>query len=179
VVALPAVYREQGDIAGKTFRGYDSEPSKRLNLIKFCGQIGFSLAAIHVFMALLLFTPNYYPKLFEAEGRLNLTGELSLAFGVISLWCLTITAISSLPFMYEAVGADRWKRSQRMGYICLALAGGHVLVMGIAGWLKPAGWPGCLPPISLIAFIVVLIVLFEKLLSSGTAKPEQESGGNG
>ena len=130
-------------------------------------------------MALLLFTPDYYPKMFEAEGRLNLTGELSLAFGVISLWFLTITAITSVPFIYEAVGVDRWKRGQRMGYICLALAGGHVFVMGIAGWLKPAGWHGYLPPISLLAFILVMIVLLEKLLRSGSAKPELGSGGNG
>lgn len=120
-------------LIGKTIRRYESDPAKRLILIKYCGLVGISLAAIHAFMAMLLFTPSYYPKMFEAEGRLNYTGELGMAFGVISLWCLTITAITSLPFMYEAVGADRWKRGQRMGYVCLALAGGHVFVMGIAG----------------------------------------------
>ena len=138
--------------------------------------MGFSLAAIHAFMALLLFSPEYYPKMFEAGGRLNLTGELSMAFGVISLWILSMTAITSLPFMYDAIGADRWKRGQSMGYVCLALAGGHVLVMGLAGWLKPAGWHGFLPPISLVAFIVVLYVLLAKMLIGGKRRPEESDG---
>lgn len=160
-------------LIGKLVRRYDSDPDKRLTLIKYCGLMGFSLAAIHAFMSLLLFTPDYYPKMFNGDGRLNLTGELSMAFGVISLWCLSVTAITSLPFMYEAVGHFRWKRGQRMGYICLFLAGGHVLVMGIAGWLKPAGWHGYLPPISLVAFVVILIVILEKAMKSGVGKPEK------
>lgn len=160
-------------LIGKAVKAYDTDHSKRLILIKFCGLIGFSLAAIHAFMALLLFTPEYYPKLFSSGGRLNLTGELSMMFGVLSLWCLSVTAITSLPFMYEAVGADRWKRGQRSGYICLALAGGHVLVMGISGWLKPAGWHGYLPPISLVAFIVILFALLVKTLSDRKPKPGQ------
>ena len=156
---------------GKLFKVYDSDPDKRLILIKFCGLMGFSLAAIHALMALLLFTPEYYPKMYAVGGKLNLTGELSMAFGVLSFWCLSVSAITSLPFMYEAVGADRWKRGQRMGYLCLALAGAHVLVMGFAGWLKPAGWHGHLPPISLVAFIVVLIALLVKI---GSSKRVQE-----
>ena len=160
-------------LIGKAFKVYDTAPEKRLILIKFCGLIGFSLAAIHAFMSLLLFTPEYYPKLFGSDGRLNLTGELSMAFGVLSLWCLTVTAIASFPFMYDAVGAERWKRGQRMGYLCLALAGGHVVVMGLPGWLKPAGWHGYLPPISLVAFIVILFALLMKALARRPHPPKQ------
>ncbi len=164
-------------LVGKALRDSDFEPVKRLVLIKFCGLMGFSLAAIHSFMALLLFSPQNYPKLFGEDGRLNLTGELSMAFGVISLWCLSIAAITSLPFMHEAVGAARWKRGQRMGYFCLALAGGHVLVMGFTGWFKPSGWHGYLPPISLVALIAAATPLLMKMLNSVSAKSEQGSGG--
>ena len=80
------------------------------------------------------------------------------------MWTLSVTAIASIPFMYEAVGAERWKRGQRMGYLCMALAGGHVLVMGLSGWFAPAGWHGYLPPISLVAFIVLLFALLVKAL---------------
>ena len=45
----------------------------------------------------------------------NLTGELSIVFGVLSVWCLAVTAITSLPFMYDAVGGERWQRWERMG----------------------------------------------------------------
>lgn len=156
-------------LIGKTIRVYGDEPAKRLILIKFCGLIGFSLAAIHAFMALLLFSPAYYPKFYQEAGRLNLTGELSMALGVLSLWCLAITAITSLPFMYDAVGADRWKRGQRMGYACLALCAGHVLVMGLSGWFKPAGWPAYLPPISMVAFIAAMFPLLVKMLATKPA----------
>jgi DMSO/TMAO reductase YedYZ heme-binding membrane subunit len=157
-------------LIGKTVRVYDDEPDKRLILIKFSGLMGFSLAAIHSAMALLLFSADYYPKFFHEAGKMNLTGELSMAFGVLSLWCLAITAITSLPFMYEAVGADRWQRGQRMGYFSLLLAAGHVLVMGLSGWFAPGGWPGSLPPISLVAFIAALIPLLVKLLWTVTAR---------
>ena len=134
-----------------------------------------ALAAIHATMALLLFSPDYYQKFFDGAGRMNLTGELSMAFGVLSLWCLAITAITSLPFMYEAIGADRWQRGQRMGYFSLLLAAGHILVMGLSGWLQPAGWPGSLPPISLVAFIAAVIPVLVKLLWTVTAKPASAS----
>ena len=65
--------------------------------------------------------------------------------------------------MYEAIGADRWYRGQRMGYLALMLVAAHVAVMGFSGWLKPADWPGHLPPISLVAFIAALIPLLIKL----------------
>jgi DMSO/TMAO reductase YedYZ heme-binding membrane subunit len=161
-------------LIGKTIRIYSNESDKRLVLIKFCGLMGFSLAAIHTVMAMLIFSPHYYPTFFHDTGKLNLTGELSMAFGVLGLWCLTITAITSLPFMYEAIGADRWHRGQRMGYLSLILASGHVLVMGFTGWQAPAGWPGSLPPISLVAFIAAIVPVLAKLL--WTATPPRANG---
>ena len=44
-------------------------------------------------MALLLFSADYYPKFFHEAGKMNLTGELSMAGVVRSLWCLAISAI--------------------------------------------------------------------------------------
>jgi hypothetical protein len=35
--------------------------------------------------------------------------------------------------------------------------------MGYAGWLKPAGWHGGLPPISLVAFSVFAIMYVANL----------------
>jgi hypothetical protein len=44
----------------------------------------------------------------------------------------------------------------------------HVLVMGLSGWLQPAGWPGGLPPISLLAFIAALIPVLVRLYWTAT-----------
>lgn len=161
-------------LIGKIVRVYDDEPDKRLVLIKFCGLMGFSLAALHATMAMLLFSPANYAKFFLESGRLNLTGELSMAFGVLSLWCLAITSITSLPYMYDAIGAERWQRGQRMGYLSLALAGGHTLVMGFSGWLEPSSWPGSMPPISMVAFVAAMVPLLVKLLWTATPKPTTE-----
>ena len=70
---------------------------------------------------------------------MNLSGELSLAFGVLALRCLSITAITSLPFMYEAIGADHWQRSQRLGYISLVafIAAMVPLLVKLIWTLKP------------------------------------------
>ena len=151
-------------LIGKTLKVYEGDFGKRLILIKFCGLMGFSLAAIHAFMSMLLFSPHNYPKFFTEATRLNLTGELAMVFGVLSLWCLAIPAITSLPFMYDAIGSDRWQRGQRMGYLALALAAGHTLVMGLSGWLAPQGWPASLPPISMVAFIAAVSPLLVKVL---------------
>jgi len=161
-------------LIGKTIRVYEGNAEKRLILIKFCGLIGFSLASIHTLMSLLLLSPHYYPKFFLESGKMNLTGELSIVFGVLSLWCLAVTAITSLPFMYEAVGAERWQRGQRIGYLSLALAGAHVLVMGFSGWLAPGGWHGGLPPVSLVAFIGAAVPLLLKLVSTVAIGPSDK-----
>lgn len=162
-------------LIGRSIKVYGGEPGMRLILIKFCGLVGFSLAAIHAFASLLLFSPEYYPKLFNPDGRMNLTGELSMVFGVVSLWCLSVTAITSLPFMYEAVGADRWGRGQRLGYYCLLFAAGHVLVMGFSGWLQLEKWHGYLPPISLVAFTAGMIVLLARFFGRRPTKPLSET----
>jgi DMSO/TMAO reductase YedYZ heme-binding membrane subunit len=161
-------------LIGKAVRVYKNDSEKRLILIKFCGLIGFSLASIHALMSLVLVSPFYYPNFFSESGKMNLTGELSLVFGVLSMWCVAVTAITSLPFMYEAVGAERWQRGQRMGYLSLMLVAGHVLVMGVSGWLAPSEWHGGLPPVSLVAFIGASVPLLLKLFSTLTTRSSAE-----
>ena len=101
-----------------------------------------------------------------AGAKLNLTGELSLSLGVFPLWCFSLPAITSLPYMYDELGADRWLRSQRVGYTGLMLAAGHVLVMGVMGWLHPGDWPASLPPITALAFVVAMVPLVLRLVKN-------------
>ena len=135
----------------------------QLVVIKFCGLMGFSLIVAHVLMSLALLDPAYYAK-FYAVAKLNLTGELSLSLGIFALWCFSLPTIASLPYMYDELGADRWLRSQRAGYAGLMLAAGHVLVMGVMGWLRPGDWPAALPPITVLAFVVAMMPLVLRLI---------------
>lgn len=138
---------------------------KLLPARKFFGLLGFGFAAAHAIISLLIFNASYYPKFFENTGKLNLTGELSLLFGVISFAIFSLVAITSVPSIAESLGRERWLKFQHLGYWGLAATLGHVFVMGFKGWMDTAGWPGGLLPISLVAFIIVLSVLFLRSLA--------------
>jgi len=138
---------------------------RRLELvvIKFCGLMGFSLIVAHILMSLAILDPAYYAK-FYAGTKLNLTGELSLSLGIFALWCFSLPTITSLPYMYDELGADRWLRSQRVGYAGLILVAGHVLVMGVMGWLQPGDWPAGMPPVTALAFVIAIVPLVLRMV---------------
>ncbi len=149
-------------LVGKIIRWHDHDKALRLVVIKFCGLMGFFLAGVHAFFSLGLLSPAYYAKYFDAGGRLNLQGELAMSAGVIALFFLMSPAITTLPMMPKAIGGRRWKRSQRAGYVALALVVVHLVVLGWKGWLAPSGWHGGLPPISLVALVAALVPLLVK-----------------
>ena len=155
-------------LLGRVIRWYNDDPKIKLVVIKFCGLMGFSLAAIHAFCSICLLTPDYFGKFFNEDGRLNLVGELGLVVGIIALWALAMPAITTLPMMPKAIGGVRWKRSQRMGYVCLGLVVAHMVVFGISGWMTPKMWPGGMPPISMVAAIVAAVPLGVKLWTLST-----------
>ena len=150
-------------LIGRVIRWHNHDPRIKLVVIKFCGLMGFSLAVIHAFFSVCVLTPAYFAKYFADDGRLNLEGELGLAVGVVALWALAIPAITTLPMVPKGIGGIRWKRSQRMGYLCLGLVFAHMVVLGAKGWLTPANWPWGLPPISLWVAAAAAIPLAAKL----------------
>ena len=89
-------------------------------------------------------------------------GELAVAVGVVALFLLMSPAITTLPMMPKALGGQRWKRGQRLGYAALILVVVHLVVLGWKGWLAPNGWHAGLPPISLVAVVAALVPLLVK-----------------
>ncbi len=154
---------------GKAIRLHPENRDKRIALVKYLGLMGFSLAAMHGLMSMTMLSPVYYEKFYVETGKLNLMGELSVLFGVLSLWCLTVPAITSLPFMNEHLGRDRWRRMQRMGYAALALNCGHLAAMGFSGWIDVSTWPGSLPPITLLGFVISAWALLVKMVHTARA----------
>ncbi len=149
-------------LVGKIIHWHDDNHALRLVVIKFCGLMGFFLAAIHGFLALCLLTPAYFAKYFDDAGLLNLQGELAITVGVVGLFFLLSPAITTLPMMAKALGGWRWKRSQRAGYVALILVVVHLVVLGLTGWLAPGDWNAGLPPISLVAVSVAMVPLLIK-----------------
>jgi len=149
-------------LVGKVIHRYDDDRALRLVVVKFCGLMGFFLAAVHALFSLTILTPAYFGKYFDDAGRLNLQGELAMAMGVIALFFLLSPAVTTLPMMPKALGGWRWKRSQRAGYVALGLVLVHLVFLGLKGWLAPKGWPGGLPPISLVAAVSAAVPLLVK-----------------
>ena len=161
--SLAAVFFVAGSyLVGKVIHWHDHDKALRLVVIKFCGLVGFFLAGIHALLSLSLLSPAYYGKYFDPDGRLNLEGELALVVGVVALFMLMGPAITTLPMMPKAIGGQRWKRNQRLGYVALFLVVVHLVALGFEGWLAPAGWTGGLPPISLVAVLAALVPLLVK-----------------
>jgi DMSO/TMAO reductase YedYZ heme-binding membrane subunit len=149
-------------LVGKWIKVYPGDVKRRRALAKFLGLTGFYLLVSHVVMSLAMLSPFYYEKFYHESGKLNLTGELTLLFGVLGIGFLAFPAITTIPMAYEALGGERWQRAQRMGYWALALACGHTFTMGYAGWLDASTWPGSMPPITLLGFLVGLSALIAK-----------------
>lgn len=115
----------------------------------------FSLALLHVALSLCILNPTYFPIMF-AQGLLTAQGGLSLLAGALCI-----------------VGFyRRWLLLPKM----CALIGVHALLLGYVNWSAPAAWPGFLPPISLISFLLAGCIVAKGFRSSG---PRRHSAGAG
>jgi DMSO/TMAO reductase YedYZ heme-binding membrane subunit len=135
---------------------------RRSGLAVRFGLTGLALTAVHVLMSLALLDPAYYPKLYNL-AKLHLAGEIAMLCGCVAAILLALPAIASLPALAEALGRRRWSACQRMGYAALAITGIHVLAIGVPGWFAPATWPGGMPPITLLSFLIALAPLGARL----------------
>jgi DMSO/TMAO reductase YedYZ heme-binding membrane subunit len=152
-------------LSGKWIKLYAGDEKRRRSLAKFLGLTGLYFVGMHILGSLAMLSPTYYPKFFVEAGKLSLTGEIAMLCGVLGVGFLMFPAITTLPLMYEVLGGVRWQRAQRMGYWTLAMAAAHTFAMGFAGWGTPSAWPGGMPPITLLGFLVAVSALSAKLLS--------------
>ena len=128
-------------------------PESWLAARKALGMTGFLLVLIHALMSFLLFKPAVYGSFFEADGTLTLTAGLSMLAGVLAFVVLWAYNLSFQTFLREDRAFIAFITSRRFLLVAFLFGGSHLLFMGYAGWMKPAGWHGGLPPISLVAFL--------------------------
>ncbi|HLD57913.1 MAG TPA: ferric reductase-like transmembrane domain-containing protein [archaeon] len=152
-------------IIGPFARFWPKKFVPKLYLRKYLGVLGFGVAALHGLISLLLFNSSYYPRLFTEAGKLTFSGELSMLFGILSLFIFSGVAVTSLPSVEKGMHPKQWKFVQRLGYIAFVLALLHVAVMGWKGWLNTSGWPGGLLPISMLAAAVIIFVLIVRAVA--------------
>ncbi len=126
--------------------------------IKFWKTI-FIITTLHAFISFKLLGPEYYNK-FYFESELNITGYLTLFFGIVAfVGILILYSDNLLPTENgKLIIPNLIKRKIRT--LIPILTAGHLLSMGILGWLKPYNWYGYLLPISLIAFITIVAYIY-------------------
>jgi len=129
-------------------------PDSWLVARKAVGMTGFLLVLIHALMSFLLFKPAVYANFFAADGTLTLLAGLSMLAGVLAFVVLWAYNLSFQTFLREDKVFISFITSRRFLLVAFILGGVHLLFMGYAGWMKPGGWHGGLPPISLVAFAV-------------------------
>ncbi len=130
-----------------------SVPQGWLNARKAMGMTGFLLVMLHALMSFLLFSPASYGKFFAGDGSLTLLAGLSMLSGVTAFVVLWGYNMTFQTFLREDKAFIQFITSRKFMLFALLLGAAHLLFMGYEGWLKPAGWHGGLPPISLVAFM--------------------------
>jgi len=132
-------------------------PVKLLDARKALGISGFAYAFAHLIMSLSILNPIYYSVFFNEEGTLTVRGGLCLLGGVagfIVLWVYYKSFKPTLKMNHKIITMITSKKSI---VYTLFFIGVHVFFLGYTGWVTVDAWPGGLPPISLISFIIFFI----------------------
>jgi len=138
-------------------------PEGWLNARKSIGMTGFLLALIHALMSFMLFSPSVYGKFFVEDGTLTMLGGLSMLAGIIAFVILWGYNMSFQTFLREDKAFIQFITSRKFLIVALLFGALHIIFMGYEGWLKPEGWHGGLPPVSLVAFAVFVVMYVANL----------------
>jgi len=127
-------------------------PNSWLRSRRLVGIMGFIQVLIHVFMSFLLFRPTVYSKYFDSNGTMTQFVGLSMLGGVLAFIFLWIYNVSFSSNLRKDKDLINFITSRKVILTAMLLSGFHLFFIGIEGWMNPQGWPGGLPPISLVAF---------------------------
>jgi hypothetical protein len=117
-------------------------------------------ASMHVLLSLTLLSPAYYETLF-LRGKLTGAAGLSMVLGA--------AAAAVMAAGKRTHGAQDAKGGVRNLAILAFVVGIHATLQGIAGWFVPSKWPGLMPPITLISFLLGLAAVAIALSPRRTA----------
>ncbi len=102
---------------------------------------------MHVVLSLTLLSPDYYPNFF-LQRKLTAAAGLSMVLGAAAAAAMTAGR--------RPHGAQDTGGGVRNLAILAFATGVHALLQGLVGWFAPSTWPGMMPPITLISFLLGL-----------------------
>jgi len=116
----------------------------------------FFLTILHVLLSSVILIPEYFGKFYNGN-KLNLTGSISLLAGIFAFLGFIIKGV----ILYQGSNKTNVKNNSpwliQLKYLNHLFIGVHLFVMGFLGWFTPSHWPGWLPPISLLAFLLLIL----------------------
>jgi len=102
------------------------------------------LMLLHAGLSLVILTPAYYAKYFQAQKFTWLAGwsmMLGMVAAVFLHKCSRPCELNNSPRLLSAIG------------VLAFLSGLHAGLLGNTGWFQPSTWPGHMVPITLISFV--------------------------
>ena len=137
---------------------------KWLSIRPSLGLSSFLLIFTHLLLSLVLLNPVNYQKFFLENGSFTTFAGLSLLSGVIAFIILWIYTISFQTFLREDKAFIKFITSRKGILMAMVFTAAHIFFMGYQGWLTPQNWPGGLPPITLISFVIFIITYIINLI---------------
>lgn len=136
-----------------------------IGISKYMGQWGFVMAMVHAVLSLRVLTPDLFPSIYDSNLEFNMSGNLLILFGILTLSALMMPGLSSLPSVKKNMNEQKFRRFQKLGYLALIFASVHVSVIDFNSWFDILSWNAYMPPITLIAFLTAIIPLLLKLIT--------------
>jgi hypothetical protein len=112
------------------------------------------LVMMHFLISLTVLRPSYFPSFFSETGMFKLDINLSLLAGSLSF------VLMGLIFLRYKIESGRLKSIKTHHLLLITGLLAHTFFRGYSGWFSMEKWPGFLPPISLISFILLMAGLF-------------------
>ena len=129
-------------------------PESFLNARKAMGMTGFLLALIHALMSFAILNPSVFSKFYDENGTLTFIAGMSMLGGILSFVVLWGYNLSFQTHLREDKAFISFITSRNFLLISGLFGLIHLYFMGYKSWLIPSDWPGGLPPISLIGFVI-------------------------
>lgn len=130
------------------------EPDRR----RFLGRVGLCLIAVHIGLSPIILRPAYFSTFFHPTGLMTWQAELAMLTGVVAALVLGCLFVATQ--RHESDGHfPKRSRQPFLGRLVLVSTAAHVGFMGYPSWFKPETWPGHLPPITLLSFVVAAVAL--------------------
>ena len=152
-------------LIGPMARLWPAKWEKYCNMRKQLGLIGLVFVVFHIFMALVVLTPVYFPKFFLETDRLSDLGQISVLTGILGFVIFIIVGITSLPSVEEKMTERGWFFVQRSGLVAIILSVFHFIVFKWRGWFNWNNWNNNIPPGTFVVTVFIALVFLIRAIT--------------